>query len=131
MTQFLLTRPEPGRLQPGFIARAVASTSPLAEAAAAIFAEPAGIWQILTPHDELDRACDAARASLLTGATLDRTALGETLLSLASGEFALFWANDYAELPAPATIAELLQLVTEQLRSQDGNWEIYARWRRR
>jgi hypothetical protein len=90
------------------------------------------VWQVCPANGAMDTVVDKARDSMLRGSTLQETILGKWLdLASQSGEaLALFWANDYTDLPTTASFEDLARVVTEQILTTEGNWELYAVWRK-
>jgi hypothetical protein len=90
------------------------------------------VWQACPAIGVMDTVVDRARDSMLQSSTLQETLLGKWLdLACRSGEaLALFWANDYRDLPTTASFEDLARVVTEQILTSSGNWELYAVWRK-
>jgi len=128
MTQFLLaTFADP--LPLGFEATEVGQFDWLRSASASIFPASSSVVKVAPVGDELVSIVDQARNEVFNGAALERTQLGELLVHLANvGEFALFWASDFTDLPRASTVDEAWQVLEPQLRSDNGNWELCVRY---
>ena len=128
MTQYLLSAAPDLQLEPGYEARPAVADF-LVEAAGSIFPDAATAWEITPSSEAMDGAVDIARGEVLLGAPIEETELGRVLTFLAGrGDFALFWASDYEELPTVSRLEELWAVIESQLRTHDGHWELNVRF---
>jgi hypothetical protein len=126
MTQFLLwtsTEQPPD----GYVAMETHEIGCLRLPAACIFPNANAIVKVAPFRDELDSVVDEAREKMLAGLSVQSTRLGVLLETLASlGSFALFWGSDYEDLPIVCSLEDLWNLLSEQIRVEYGNWELYV-----
>jgi len=133
MTQFLLVASvQPYSEFSDLIFTPVQEDSFLAEVASTLFPTPSKpIWSIAPSGAEIGEVAYEAREAVLTGTEIGNTTLGRFLQQAMSRHdaLALFYASDFAQLPRATTPKELLELIDEQLRVEDGsNLELYALW---
>jgi hypothetical protein len=129
MTQYLLSAAPNLQLEPGYEARPVKGTRGLVAAADSIFPDAETASQIQPTAESMDVLVDTARGRVLLGAPIDETELGRILTLLAKqGDFALFWAGDYEELPTVVSLEDVWAVVESQLRTHDGHWELAVRF---
>jgi hypothetical protein len=129
MTQFLLAHAAALQVARGYEAMAVDASDWLQESARRVFPNATTVMKVAPVEGEMDAVVDVSRKQVQEGASLQSTPLGRLLIELAAqGDFALFWASDYDDLPSVSSLEELWEILRPQLLEELGNWELYARY---
>ena len=127
MTQFLLAAIRNPRVPTGYEALDARGFEALEQIAGRIFPNAKAVAKVAPTNDEMDSVVDATRGEMSRGVPFEASQLGTLLGGLvAQCDFALFWASDHENLPLASSVPELCEVLTPQVLTKSGNWELYV-----
>jgi hypothetical protein len=129
MTQFMLCDPLRTSVMDAVDFRPIEDEPWLAAAAQALFPDPDLVRvPVLADGASVDELFTEAHNAVFNGGDFGSTRLSRILPQLASrcGSLAIWWADDWSDLPVQRTTDALMRAVIDQLREPVG--DVYVYW---